>query len=137
MPSYYPSQGSYAPQPGVVYTSSSHHGHGHHHHHQPTVYAPNEAYYGQPTVVAPPMVASTSVPVVMQPSGYGGQQYYGQRLPVGERLRRFFGLAPRSNFRYKSNRTSWGFLGYSRRPRYVDARTGGEVDRHGRPIYRV
>ncbi|KAE9399039.1 hypothetical protein BT96DRAFT_710479 [Gymnopus androsaceus JB14] len=36
-----------------------------------------------------------------------------------------------------SRNSSWGFLGRSRSRRYIDARTGSEVDRHGRPVYRV
>ncbi|THV08631.1 hypothetical protein K435DRAFT_18213 [Dendrothele bispora CBS 962.96] len=55
-----------------------------------------------------------------------------------ERIRRFFGMRPRSrHYKTKGSNSSWGFLGRSKRSRYVDARTGGEVDRKGRPIYRV
>ncbi|TFK43604.1 hypothetical protein BDQ12DRAFT_675256 [Crucibulum laeve] len=160
MSAYYPSQGSYSHhgQP-VVYTSSSHH-------HQPA-YAGGSEYYAQPAggVVyvpthgssgshhrsrhhshshghgIPQVVTSMGAPVVMQPSSHGGRHYsdggHRHHLSFGERLRRFFGLAPRSGYRYKSNRGTWGFLGYSKKPRYVDATTGGEVDRRGRPIYRV
>jgi hypothetical protein len=64
-----------------------------------------------------------------------GGGYY--RVPFGERMRRFFGLAPRGPFKYKHNKTTWGFMGYSRRQRYMDARTGAEVDIKGRPVYRV
>ncbi|KAE9410408.1 hypothetical protein BT96DRAFT_912599 [Gymnopus androsaceus JB14] len=59
-------------------------------------------------------------------------------LSFGERLRRFFGFGPKHRtYRHKSRNSSWGFLGRSRRRRYMDARTGAEVDRHGRPVYRV
>ncbi|KXN83696.1 hypothetical protein AN958_00837, partial [Leucoagaricus sp. SymC.cos] len=72
-------------------------------------------------------------------SGHHRHHHGGSYYPRswGERVRYFFGLAPRANYRYQSDRSSWGFMGYSRRPRYYDAHTGGEVDRHGRPIYRV
>ncbi|RDB22872.1 hypothetical protein Hypma_010279 [Hypsizygus marmoreus] len=106
---------------GVVYVPSSH-GHSHHSHH------------GHGTQV----IAAGAAPVVMQPgAGYygGGQPYY--HVSFGERLRRFFGLAPRGPFKYKHNKGTWGFMGFSRRQRYSDARTGLEVDRKGRPIYRV
>ncbi|KAF5387762.1 hypothetical protein D9615_000348 [Tricholomella constricta] len=157
MTAYYPSQGSqYVPaaQP-VVYTTSSH-GHGY----QPAQYASSSAYYGQPAngnvlVVptqgshhshhshhgyahSPQIITAAGAPVVMQPSysgGYAGGHHY--RLSFGERIRRFFGLAPRGPFKYRNNKGTWGFMGYSRRQRYSDARTGAEVDRKGRPIYRV
>lgn len=149
MTAYYPSQGSY-----------SHHGH--HHHGQPVVYSTSQGY-GQPMVgsteyyqpggvmYAPssssrrhhrhhndrmPQVASVAAPVILQPSSHGGHHYHNH-YSFGERLRRFFGLAPKTGVRYKSDRGSWGFLGYSRRQRYTDARTGAEVDRQGRPVYRV
>ncbi|KIK06769.1 hypothetical protein K443DRAFT_674054 [Laccaria amethystina LaAM-08-1] len=83
-----------------------------------------------------PQVASVAAPVILQPSSHGGHHYH-HHYSFGERLRRFFGLAPRSGVRYKSDRSGWGFLGYSRRQRYTDARTGAEVDRQGRPVYRV
>lgn len=72
----------------------------------------------------------------LQHSGYNGYQH-PHHYSFGARVRRFFGLAPTHGIRYKSDRSSWGFMGYSRRPRYVDPRTGGEVDRDGRPVYRV
>lgn len=135
MTSYYPSQASY-----------SHHGHGHHHHGQPMVYSSSQGYGGQPMVssteyyqpggVMIPQVASVAAPVILQPSSHGGHHYH-HHYSFGDRLRRFFGLAPRTGVRYKSDRSSWGFLGYSRRQRYTDARTGAEVDRQGRPVYRV
>jgi hypothetical protein len=52
-------------------------------------------------------------------------------------MRLFFGLAPTPAFKYKSDKNTWGFMGYSKRRRYVDPRTGGEVDRDGRPVMRV
>ena len=65
---------------------------------------------------------------------YGG--YY--RLSIADRIRRFFGLPLKSsNVKYEPRTSSWGFLGFSRPRRYTDARTGQEVDRRGRPIYRV
>ncbi len=73
----------------------------------------------------------------LQHSGYNGYQHPHHHYSFGARVRRFFGLAPTHGIRYKSDRSSWGFMGYSRRPRYVDPRTGGEVDRDGRPVYRV
>jgi len=163
MNTYYPTQASQygVPQP-VVYTTSSH-GHGY----QPTQYASSGAYYGQPVqdggvlVVpthgshhshhshhshrhhSPQVIAAAPAPVVMQPSysgGYSGGHHHGGHhyyLSFGERLRRFFGLAPRGPFKYRNHKGTWGFMGFSRRQRYSDARTGAEVDRKGRPIYRV
>ncbi|KAF8231859.1 hypothetical protein L208DRAFT_1423363 [Tricholoma matsutake] len=159
MPTYYPSQGSHYSHhaPPVVYTSSSHghssHGHGDYYPQPPNPgviysYAPSHSsrrsssrhrhhhhHHRQPPRVV------TTAPVMMQPSTHhssyhhGGHPYYD--VSFGERVRRFFGLAPRGPFKYKSNKGSWGFLGWSRRPRYADAATGVEVDRKGRPIYRV
>jgi len=61
-----------------------------------------------------------------------------RHLTLGERIRRFFGFAPRHpGVKIKSSHSNWGFLGRSRRRRYVDAHTGMEVDKRGRPIYRV
>ncbi|KAF8076310.1 hypothetical protein FPV67DRAFT_410466 [Lyophyllum atratum] len=156
--SYYPAQGSqYGVQQPVVYTTSSH-GHGY----QPTQYASTSGYYGQPQdggvlVVpthgshhshhshhghrrhSPHMVAAVPAPMMMQPSYSGGYNGSGHHyhLSFGERMRRFFGLAPRGPFKYRNNKGTWGFMGYSRRQRYSDARTGAEVDRKGRPVYRV
>ncbi|KAF8812374.1 hypothetical protein BYT27DRAFT_7221016 [Phlegmacium glaucopus] len=84
-----------------------------------------------------PQIVPSMGPVVMAPSyGYSHPHHYNH-YSMGSRFRRFFGLAPSNDVRYKSDRGTWGFMGYSRRQRYIDARTGGEVDRHGRPIYRV
>ncbi|KAG5641400.1 hypothetical protein DXG03_005336 [Asterophora parasitica] len=137
----YASSGAYYGQPAtvtngnvlVVPTHGSHHSHSHHGHHS-----------SQPTVITTggvaPMVGMSGLNqrVLSQQPGYGGAyggQYY--KVSFGERIRRFFGLAPRGPFKYRNNKGMWGFLGYSRRQRYSDARTGAEVDRQGRPIYRV
>ncbi|KAF8191260.1 hypothetical protein BJ912DRAFT_1041797 [Pholiota molesta] len=124
MTAYYPSQAGYAPA-------------------QPVMYGPSQGYaqpYGMSAGYAPSGVVSQGVaaPVVMQP-GYNGVGHHGQynQYSFGARIRRFFGLAPNHGVRYKSDRSTWGFMGYSRRPRYVDPRTGVEVDREGRPVYRV
>jgi len=82
-------------------------------------------------VVGVPSMGYNVVPSVGYP--YAHNNYYS----IGNRFRRLFGLAPAANVRYRSDRGTWGFMGYSRRQRYIDARTGGEVDRHGRPIFRV
>ncbi|KAF8165414.1 hypothetical protein B0H34DRAFT_671270 [Crassisporium funariophilum] len=125
MTAYYPSQASYGhhAQPAVVYPSSAGYG---------------QSYgggYGQSAggVIVPQVMPSMAAPMVMAPSHGHGHPHYS----FGSRMRRFFGLAPRNGVRYKSDRGTWGFMGYSRRQRYVDARTGGEVDRQGRPVYRV
>jgi len=83
-------------------------------------------------------------PCSKQPSYSGSGHHHHQHhqhpryhLTFGERLRRFFGLAPRGPFKYRHNRGTWGFMGYSRKPRYTDAYTGAEVDRKGRYVYRV
>ncbi|KAA1466187.1 hypothetical protein DENSPDRAFT_876315 [Dentipellis sp. KUC8613] len=49
---------------------------------------------------------------------YSTSQYYGYQPTIGDRIRNFFGFGPQS------------------RARYVDPRTGREVDRSGRPIIR-
>ncbi|KAF6762687.1 hypothetical protein DFP72DRAFT_564204 [Ephemerocybe angulata] len=95
---------------------------------------PSNYYSGVP--VSQPGVVMT------QPSAaYGYQQpgYHNghHRWTFGQRVRLFFGLAPTPAFKYRSEKNTWGFMGYSRRQRYVDPRTGGEVDREGRPIIRV
>ena len=38
--------------------------------------------------------------------------------PLGKRLRYFFGFAPRAKYDHNSDRSFWGFMGYSRRSRY-------------------
>ncbi|KAM6495949.1 hypothetical protein JOM56_008655 [Amanita muscaria] len=73
---------------------------------------------------------------------YAGYPYpgahYDYRPSFGQRIRQFFGFAPASpHYQYKSDTHSWGFLGRSKRPRYIDARTGVEVDRHGRTVHRI
>ncbi|KAJ7129757.1 hypothetical protein C8R44DRAFT_850812 [Mycena epipterygia] len=153
--SYYPSQGSYAQQP--VY-STGHRSHGHHH---STPYNGSAAYYegqqpsygGQNVVYVPGHSSShrsrrhhgpTVITGAQVVSSSGGRHHRSGRhhhsshhhLSLGERIRRFFGFGPK-HYRHKSSDSSWGFLGRSRRRKYTDARTGGEVDRHGRPVYRV
>ncbi|KDR83817.1 hypothetical protein GALMADRAFT_675260 [Galerina marginata CBS 339.88] len=151
MTAYYPSQAGYpGTQPGVVYASTAGYG-------QPAygmagsyaqpggvMYVPSYGsgyrhrrrrhhYYDDYRV---PQVASMgATPMVVQPTY--GHHYPHHHYSFGARLRRFFGLAPSHGVRYKSDRGTWGFMGYSRRQRYVDPRTGGEVDRQGRPVYRV
>ncbi|KAF5322413.1 hypothetical protein D9619_000426 [Psilocybe cf. subviscida] len=131
MSQYYPSHAGYASTQPVAY------GHG-----QPygmsQGYAPSGGVMMQPHMVQPQMVQSVGVPVtapVMMQPGYNG---YGRPYYTwGQRFRRFFGLAPANGVRYKRDHTTWGFMGYSRRQRYTDPRTGGEVDRKGRPVYRI
>ncbi|KIM46260.1 hypothetical protein M413DRAFT_441341 [Hebeloma cylindrosporum] len=147
MTAYYPSQAGYATTQPVVYNPSMGYS-------QPygvaasyaqpaggVMYVPSHGsrrsgrhrrhYHNDSYSV--PQVATVGAPVVMQPSYAGHHHHYS----FGARLRRFFGLAPRSGVRYKSDHGTWGFMGYSRRQRYIDPRTGGEVDRQGRPVYRV
>ncbi|KAF8913834.1 hypothetical protein CPB84DRAFT_15225 [Gymnopilus junonius] len=120
--------GSYVQPGGVMYVPSHSTGHRprRRHHHR---YDDHRA----------PQIATTvGAPVVVQPSyGYGSHHNPYHYNSFGARIRRFFGLAPRNGVRYKSDRGTWGFMGYSRRQRYIDPRTGGEVDRQGRPVYRV
>ncbi|TFK28806.1 hypothetical protein FA15DRAFT_664868 [Coprinopsis marcescibilis] len=133
MTSYYPSQAAsaygqpmYAQQPG--YMAGSAYG----------VQPIGGVIGAQPVMAAAPMMATPMVQPVagMAPGGYYSG-YNGARLTFGQRMRMFFGLSPVPAFKYRSERNSWGFLGYSRRQRYVDPRTGGEVDRDGRPVIRV
>ncbi|KAL4268859.1 hypothetical protein AB1N83_002028 [Pleurotus pulmonarius] len=112
--------------------SRSRHGHGHSHsrrhrrHHSST-----------------PQVISTggSTVAYANAAAYPQAYPYGPRLSFTDRLRRFFGFAPRSvdgvKYKHQGKYSSWGFLGRSKRRRYVDARTGAEVDKRGRPVYRV
>jgi len=127
----YPSARSYAP-PGQV------HSYGVPMYGQPVV----ANGYGQPELQ--PVVANGYVqPVVAngygQPMGYNGYNGYPAYHPysLGDRFRNFFGCAPATDVRYKSDHGTWGFMGYSRRQRYIDAHTGIEVDRQGRQIFRV
>jgi len=86
-----------------------------------------------------PMNGMPQVPMGGYNPGYNAyHQYpaYPYRPSLLDRIRWFVGCAPRG-VRLKSDRGSWGFMGYSHRQRYLDAVTGMEVDRHGRPIYRV
>jgi len=90
---------------------------------------PQSMQYGVPQ----PMVQQ--VPMMQQQLPMGYDPYY---FSIPNRVRRFFGFAPKTHhFRYKSDRGMWGFMGYSRRQRYMDPRTGWEVDRQGRPVVRV
>ncbi|KAJ7667953.1 hypothetical protein DFH06DRAFT_1126628 [Mycena polygramma] len=143
--SYYPAQQSYA-QPAY---STGHRGHGYHsssagYYEQPAsyggqnvVYVPGHSsthrsrhhgHHHQPTVVTGTVVTSSG----------RHHRHHGshRRLTLGERIRRFFGFGPK-RYRHKSSDSSWGFLGRSHRRKYVDARSGAEVDRHGRQVYRV
>ncbi|PPQ77285.1 hypothetical protein CVT25_010867 [Psilocybe cyanescens] len=121
--------GSYAQPGGVMYVPS--HGSSYRHRRR------RHHYYNDYRVQ--PQVATMGTPMVVQPTYASGQGYgrHYNHFSLGARLRRFFGLAPSNGVRYKSDRGTWGFMGYSRRQRYIDPRTGGEVDRHGRPVYRV
>ncbi|KAF7332182.1 hypothetical protein MKEN_00099200 [Mycena kentingensis (nom. inval.)] len=135
--SYYPAAQSYAappvaysgyPQePAVVYatpTHTSHRSRRHRHHH-----------HSEPMVVGAVLSSGHH-----HHSRHGRHHSYGVgyhgHLTFGERVRRFFGFGPRA-YRHKSSDSSWGFLGRSRRRKYVDAHTGAEVDRKGRPVYRM
>ncbi|KAJ7179186.1 hypothetical protein C8R46DRAFT_1187589 [Mycena filopes] len=146
--SYYPTQNSYA-QP--VYSSGghrSHHGHGYHQ--SGGGYYEQQPSYGGGNVVVVPTHSSSrrhhhgptvvSGTTVVTSSGRHGHHRHGRhgshhRPSLGERIRRFFGFG--RHYRHKSSDSSWGFLGRSRRRKYVDARSGAEVDRHGRQVYRV
>ncbi|KAJ6539278.1 hypothetical protein B0H19DRAFT_351913 [Mycena capillaripes] len=147
--SYYPTQASYA-QPAVY--STSHRGHGHHSS-NPGYYEQGGSYGGQNVVYVPTHSSShrsrhhhhgptvISGGTVVTSGGrhhrhHGGRHHSHHRLSLGDRIRRFFGFGPR-HYRHKSSDSSWGFLGRSRRRKYVDARSGAEVDRHGRQVYRV
>ncbi|KAJ7179926.1 hypothetical protein C8R43DRAFT_971209 [Mycena crocata] len=149
--SYYPTQASYA-QP--VYSSSGHRSHGYHH---STPHAGSAGYYEQPgsyggqNVVyvpghssshrsrhhhGPTVVAGTQVVTSSGHHHHHGRHRSHHRLSLADRIRRFFGFGGR-HYRHKSSDSSWGFLGRSKRRKYVDARSGAEVDRHGRQVYRV
>jgi hypothetical protein len=155
MPSYYvPSQGShrshhdaYAPQP-VMYSNS--HGYPHDGYGGSQYLGVPGSGYGQPIYVPSsdrsrsrsrsrrrhhhePQIIHNGV--AMLPDR---RHHSYRRLTIGERIRRFFGFAPRHpGVKIQGSHSSWGFLGRSRRRRYVDAHTGMEVDKRGRPIYRV
>ncbi|KAJ3987220.1 hypothetical protein F5890DRAFT_843658 [Lentinula detonsa] len=162
MPSYYPTHGSHVSHhhEPVIYTSS-HHSHG-----VPYATSGSQQYYSQPTyggenVVYVPTHSSSHGHShrshhynVAPTTGYAtedGHRHHRRsrhrsrntytdtrHLTFGERIRRFFGFGPKHHhYKHKSRSSSWGFLGRSRRRRYMDARTGAEVDRHGRPVYRV
>ncbi|PFH51449.1 hypothetical protein AMATHDRAFT_3103 [Amanita thiersii Skay4041] len=93
--------------------------------------------YDNPQIMTTIPVAQPSGPMSMAPSQhmYSGYHY---RPSWVQRIRRFFGFAPTPvHYNYKSNSHSWGFLGRSPRQKYIDGYTGAEVDRHGRPVYRV
>ncbi|KAK0206477.1 hypothetical protein DFS33DRAFT_1272945 [Desarmillaria ectypa] len=158
---YYPTQPSYQPQP-VVY-SSSHRSHNYSPSaaYYPTTYA--GSYGGDNVVYIPshsssrrhrqgtnimPTTAGTQVITVPSSSRHGhrhhrrhhgGSHHHSShhRPTIGERIARFFGFGRSRYYKPKSRNSFWGFLGRSRRRRYVDARTGAEVDKKGRPIYRV
>ncbi|KAK7061662.1 hypothetical protein R3P38DRAFT_668423 [Favolaschia claudopus] len=109
----------------VVYVpghSSSHHSR-HHHHHGPTV------------IEGTTVVTSSGGRHHGHHGRHHSSGHHHGRLSWADRIRRFFGMDRR--YRHKSNTSSWGFLGRSRRRKYVDARSGAEVDRHGRQVYRV
>ncbi|KAJ7744509.1 hypothetical protein DFH07DRAFT_25522 [Mycena maculata] len=140
--SYYPSQGSYAhAQP----YSTGHRSHGYHQSQPYSNYEQPGSYGGQNVVYVPGHSSShrsrhnpTVITSTQTTSGrhHGRHHRSHRRLTLGERIRRFFGFG-RKHYRHKSSDSSWGFLGRSRRRKYVDARSGAEVDRHGRQVYRV
>ncbi|KAJ7498988.1 hypothetical protein FB451DRAFT_1203807 [Mycena latifolia] len=143
--SYYPAQSSYV-QHGY---SDGHRSHGYHHSAPSAAYYEQPASYGGQNVVyvpghssshrsrhhhGPTVVAGT---VVTSSGRHHGRSHRSHRhLSLGDRIRRFFGFGHK-HYRHKSSDSSWGFLGRSRRRKYVDARSGAEVDRHGRQVYRV
>ncbi|KAL1741264.1 hypothetical protein HDZ31DRAFT_67100 [Schizophyllum fasciatum] len=158
-PTVFPAQGYGGvpqTQPTVVYTPSSHrsHRHGrrhssrhHRHHSEPVV-------MNVPTATMTPTVITTgsrrsrrshshgrhgrhhsSNIQVIQPQ-YGTQQYY-RKDSFSERLKRFFGFGHPPGVKHESKNSSWGFLGHSKRRKYIDLNTGMEVDRRGRPIMRL
>ncbi|KAF9058101.1 hypothetical protein BJ165DRAFT_1425694 [Panaeolus papilionaceus] len=114
-----------------MYVPSSHRSRRHHHRHRYSY--PSSSYYR----VQPQVVSSVGAPVMMQPGYSQGYVPHAHHYTLGARIRRFFGLAPPTGMQFKSDHATWGFMGYSRRQRYIDARTGTEVDKHGRPVIRV
>ncbi|KAJ7611376.1 hypothetical protein DFH06DRAFT_167193 [Mycena polygramma] len=163
--SYYPAQPSYA-QPQPAYSpGSGYNGHGYHpsspgYHPNSPGYFDQPAPYGAQSVVYVPGHSSShrsrhhsprqpivlTGTVVTTTSGSSRHHRRGrhhsrhrsshEHLSLGERICRFFGFGPK-HYRYKSSKSSWGFLGRSPRREYIDARTGAEVDRHGRRVYRL
>jgi len=142
MSQYYPSAHSVHPS----YVPSNSYGRGYrrrngygNYYSQMPMQVPSMMQYGQPMAQVPMPVYGNMIqqqPMVGQmPMAYPG--YYGYNpYSITNRLRNFFGFAPK-HIRYKSSRGTWGFMGYSRRQRYIDPRTGMEVDRQGRLLYRV
>jgi len=83
---------------------------------------------------------SHAVIATVPSSHHGGHHHHNHHhMSLGRRFKRFFGFdhAYPSHVKHQGKNSSWGFLGFSRRRRYVDAYTGGEVDKRGRPVYRV
>ncbi|KZP32887.1 hypothetical protein FIBSPDRAFT_848153 [Athelia psychrophila] len=68
-----------------------------------------------------------------------GRHHSGRQLTFGERVKRFFGFGRSHHHSRKSHQSKgWSFFGgRSSRDRFMDTRTGMEVDRHGRPVYKV
>ncbi|KIL70125.1 hypothetical protein M378DRAFT_603611 [Amanita muscaria Koide BX008] len=96
-------------------------------------------HHTAPQVIVPPQMVAQYPGQVAPSAGYPYPgAHYDYRPSFGQRIRQFFGFAPASpHYQYKSDTHSWGFLGRSKRPRYIDARTGVEVDRHGRTVHRI
>ncbi|KAL1681594.1 hypothetical protein EV122DRAFT_260528 [Schizophyllum commune] len=145
-------------QPTVVYTPSSHRSHSrrhgrrhssrHHRHHSEPVVMNVPTGGVSPTIITTGSHRSrrshsrhgrhhSNIQVIQPQAQYGGTQQYYRKDSFGERLKRFFGFGHPPGVKHESKNSSWGFLGHSKRRRYIDLNTGMEVDRRGRPIMRV
>ncbi|KAK7470728.1 hypothetical protein VKT23_002150 [Stygiomarasmius scandens] len=157
-PSHAPSHHSHHSHNPVMFGGG--HTHSHVSHASGREYYPQPGYGGSNVVYVPThqshhhtVVPSNAGTVIYADGGHHHRRHRSHRsrghghhsshrssrgISFFERIRRFFGMRPRSRrYKIKGNTSSWGFLGRSERKTYRDARTGGEVDRKGRPIYRV
>ncbi|KAH8830805.1 hypothetical protein DL96DRAFT_975652 [Flagelloscypha sp. PMI_526] len=123
-PNYYGS--AYASSQPMVVESSRRRSHRHHHgsHHSHS--------HGTPTVIT----TGGGGQVVVDGRHHRSHSRHGGRFTFGQRIAHIFGFG-RRGYKKEKRTQSWGFLGRSRRRRYRDAATGAEVDRKGRPVYRV
>ncbi|TRM68048.1 hypothetical protein BD626DRAFT_564917 [Schizophyllum amplum] len=133
-------------QPSVIYTPSSHRSHRHGKRHSSS--GRHHRHHSEPVVMSVPTVAPTMITSGSHRSrrshSHGHRRHHSQphyqyvrKDTFGEKLKRFFGFGTAPGVKHESKNSSWGFLGHSKRRRYIDLNTGMEVDRRGRPIMRI
>ncbi|KIM90717.1 hypothetical protein PILCRDRAFT_143929 [Piloderma croceum F 1598] len=156
MTTYYtpsPHSSMHGHQPGMYSGSHQSYGNGYL---SPQPQYGNSYGHGAPVVVAPSSGSRHHVSTICikylissltQSNQHGSHRRHGHSRPrphhhhhhrtLGERILGWFGIR-RHRSSHRRSPKGWSFFGNNRhRARYIDARTGLEVDRQGRPVYKV